>query len=203
MATDPICGMQVDEKDARKKGLTAKKDNKEYFFCSNNCKTTFLKKDNKSTPWYQSQTFSKIFPWVLGAILIIGSITSIYYNFMLQYMGTFFIIFSLAKLLDVKGFAVAFKQYDLFAKYIPFYAPAYPFIELLIGILFLFSLYINVIAVITIIIMGVGSIGILKNLLSKNKVQCACLGTKIKVPLTKVTLLEDIIMVIMAIMLLV
>ena len=46
--------------------------------------------------------------------------------------------------------------------------------------------------------MGIGSIGITKNLLSKNQVKCACLGTKIKIPLTKFTLIENIIMVIMA-----
>ena len=122
---------------------------------------------------------------------------------MTQYMGIFFIIFSLAKLLDVKGFAKAFKQYDLFAKYIPFYAASYPFIEFILGILYLFNFFINIAAIITIIILGMGSMGIIKNLLSKNKVQCACLGTKLNVPLTKVTLLEDIIMVLMAIMLLI
>jgi len=203
MATDPVCGMKVNEDEARKKDLVTKKNEKDYFFCSKNCKTTFLEKDDKTTPWYQSEKFNKAFPWVLGAILIVGSITSIYYGFMLKYMGVFFIIFSGAKLLDVKGFSQAFKQYDLFAKYIPFYSTSYPFIELAIGIIFLTGFYTTIAAIVTLVIMGVGSIGVSKNLLSKNKVQCACLGTKIKVPLTKVTLLENIIMLIMAIMLLI
>ena len=203
MATDPICGMKVNEEEARKNNLSIKKQGKEYFFCSENCKTKFSDKENTKSPWYQSKTFSKTFPWILGIVLIVGSITSIYYGFMTQYMGIFFIIFSLAKLLDVKGFAKAFKQYDLFAKYIPFYAASYPFIEFILGILYLFNFFINIAAIITIIILGMGSIGIIKNLLSKNKVQCACLGTKLNVPLTKVTLLEDIIMVLMAIMLLI
>jgi hypothetical protein len=51
--------------------------------------------------------------------------------------------------------------------------------------------------------MGVGSIGVGKNVFSKNKVQCACLGVKIKVPLTKFTLVEDLVMLVMGIMILV
>jgi len=48
--------------------------------------------------------------------------------------------------------------------------------------------------------MGFGSVGVARNLMSKNKIRCACLGTKIKVPLTRFTLVEDLIMLIMAVM---
>ena len=46
-------------------------------------------------------------------------------------------------------------------------------------------------------------IGVGKNLLSKNKIKCACLGAKVKVPLTSFTFVEDIIMALMALMILV
>jgi hypothetical protein len=110
------------------------------------------------------------------------------------------------KMLDWKGFVTAFSQYDLIAKRVKFYGVIYPGIEFGLGILFLIGYYstnavIPVVAWITIFIMGIGAIGVGKNLLSKDKVRCACLGTKINVPLTKVTFLEDILMVVMAIML--
>ena len=213
MAKDPICGMNVNEKEAKKKGLVVTKAGKKYYFCSEKCKDEFegkgkVKGKEESVPWYQSEAFGKAFPWVLGIVLIGGSLLSILFNFMILYMGIFFIVFSLFKMPDWKGFVRAFSMYDLIAKRIKGYAWIYPGIEFVIGILYLVNyfvggFYLLTAAWVTLFIMGIGSIGVAKNIFSKNKVQCACLGTKINVPLTKVTLLEDIIMVIMAIMLLV
>jgi len=45
MAKDPICGMEVDEEEAKKKGLTAEKDSKTYYFCSKLCRDKFLGKE--------------------------------------------------------------------------------------------------------------------------------------------------------------
>ncbi|HIG98633.1 TPA: YHS domain-containing protein [Candidatus Woesearchaeota archaeon] len=42
MQTDPVCGMEVDEKDA----LIAVRGGRKNFFCSNECRDEFLK--NKS-----------------------------------------------------------------------------------------------------------------------------------------------------------
>jgi len=118
-------------------------------------------------------------------------------------MGVFFIIVALLKFLDWKGFAKAFAMYDILAKRNKTYAYAYPLIELGLGIAYLFVWQITVVASITFVIMFIGAIGVGKNLLSKNPVKCACLGTKIKVPLTEFTLFEDIAMAVMAIMILI
>ena len=211
MAKDPICGMNVNEKEAKEKGLVVTKAGKKYYFCSEKCKDEFegkVKEKGEKVPWYRSDTFGKAFPWVLGIVLVGGSLLSILFNFMILYMGIFFIVFSLFKMPDWKGFVKAFSMYDLIAKRIKGYAWIYPGIEFVIGILYLVNyfvggFYLLTAAWVTLFIMGIGSIGVAKNIFSKNKVQCACLGTKINVPLTKVTLLEDIIMAIMAIMLLV
>jgi len=211
MAKDPICGMNVDEKDAKKKGLVVTKGNKKYYFCSETCKDKFSGGEGEkeeNVPWYASESFGKVFPWVLGFVLIGGSILSIVFNFMLLYMGIFFIVFSLMKMPDWKGFVGAFGMYDLIAKRIKAYGWIYPGIEFVIGILYLVNyfageFYLLTAAWVTLFIMGIGSIGVGKNIFSKNKIQCACLGTKIKVPLTKVTFIEDLIMAVMAIMILV
>jgi len=118
-------------------------------------------------------------------------------------MGIFFILFSLMKMPDWKGFVKAFTQYDLIAKRFTAYAWAYPGIEFVLGILFLTNILIIPAAIVTIVIFTIGGIGVAKNMMSKDMVQCACLGTFINVPLTKVTLLEDIIMVAMSIMILI
>lgn len=199
MAKDPICGMKVNEKEAEKKGLIVKKDGT-HFFCSENCKSKFL---GKKEPWYRSKAFRKIFPYFLGIVLIGGAIWSYFGSFMLKYMGLFFIIFSLMKMLDWKGFVSAYSMYDLIAKRSKIYAWAYPAIEFVLGILYITETFVIGAAWVTLVVMGIGGIGVSKKLLKKEKFQCACLGTKINVPLTNVTLLEDIIMVVMAIILIV
>ena len=202
-AKDPICGMEVDVKEAKSKGLTSKKNGKEYYFCSKSCKEKF----ENSTPWYRSEKFGRVFPFFLAFILIFGTILSIIFDFMLLYMGFFFVAFSLMKMPDWSGFVHAFRTYDLLAKVAPFYAWIYPALEFLLGILFIvhyFSIdFLLVIgAWITLVIMSVGAIGVGIKLLKREKFQCACLGTLINVPLTKVTLLENVLMIGMAIILL-
>ncbi|MCH7568033.1 MAG: YHS domain-containing protein [Nanoarchaeota archaeon] len=207
MPKDPICGMNVNEKEAKKKDLVVTEKGKTHYFCSDNCKDKFAGagKDVKkeTVPWYKSEAFGKAFPWVLGIVLIGGSLWSILGGFMVIYMGVFFIVFSLMKMPDWKGFVNAFSMYDVIAKRVKGYAWIYPGIEFVLGLVYLFGIFITGAAWVTLFIMGIGSIGVAKNIFSKNKVKCACLGTKINVPLTKVTLLEDLIMFVMAIMILV
>jgi YHS domain-containing protein len=203
---DPICGMTVDIKTAKENNLISSNEGKNYYFCSNNCKDKFEGKKSK-VPWYQSDTFGKSFPWFLGITLVLGTFLSITYNFMVLYMGIFFIIFSLFKAIDWKGFIAAFKEYDIPAKLIPGYSAIYPALEFSIGILFIVNFYVEnfyliPLAWVTLTIMAVGAVGVSIKLLKNEKFQCACLGTKIKVPLTKVTLLENLLMAFMAAMLL-
>ena len=200
MQKDPICGMEVNEKEAIKNNLVFERTGIKYYFCKNNCKETFTAQKFQD----QNKSNDKV-PWILGIILTIGAILAVMNDFMIIYMGIYFIIFSIVKMPDWKGFIETFSKYDIIAKRTRTYALLYPGIEFILGIIYLtFEVFyfnevvIVVAAWITLLIMGIGSIGITKNLLSKNQVKCACLGTKIKIPLTKFTLVENIIMVIMA-----
>jgi len=198
MEKDPVCGMDVNKSTAIKKNLTIKKGNKTHYFCSDKCKNKF----SGTVPFYQSEKFSKVFPAFLGITLITFSALSIYYNFMLTYMGIFFIIFSLMKMPEWKKFITAFSEYDLIAMRFKPYAAIYPALEFTLGVLFLLNIYLVPVAWTTLFIMAAGGLGVSIKLAKKEKFQCACLGTKLNVPLTKVTLLENIIMGAMAIMLL-
>ncbi len=201
MQKDPICGMTVDERVAEKKGLVTKDKKGSHFFCSQNCKEKYDSK--KKIAWYQSAQFGKFFPYVLAVVLIGGALWSFSAGLMRWYMGAFFIVFSLMKMPAWKGFVTAFSEYDLIAKHVRGYAWAYPAIEFLLGILYLTNIFLFPAVVVTIIILGIGGIGVTRKILKKEKFQCACLGTLINVPLTKVTLLEDVIMVAMAVGLLI
>ena len=117
---------------------------------------------------------------------------------MLDFMGLFYIVFSFFKLLDLKGFPDSFRMYDPLAKLIPAYGWAYPFIELILGVLFLMRIQIPILLVVTILILGITTVGVAKSLLDKKSIRCACLGTALKLPMTEATFIENAIMLIMA-----
>ena len=146
------------------------------------------------------------YPIFLIAVYIIGVafINNVYLQginwqgLMNQFMAGFFLIFSAFKLLDIRGFAEGYSTYDLLAKRWYTYGYIYPFLELSLGILYLTQWVPTATQLATVIIMGFSSLGVINSLLKKQKFQCACLGTILKVPLSSVTLIEDLTMVILA-----
>lgn len=120
---------------------------------------------------------------------------------MLDFMGAFFLIFSLFKFFDLKGFATSFVMYDPLAKAIPAYGLMYPFIEVTLGVLFLARIEIPIALIATIVFLTLTTLGVTKCLLSKETIQCACLGTVLKLPMTLATFIENSIMIVMAIVL--
>ncbi len=150
---------------------------------------------------------------LMPLFLIIGYITvaSILLNrnpwntnsFMLDFMGLFYIVFSFFKLLDLKGFPESFRMYDPLAKAVPAYGWVYPFIEVALGLMFLMRFQTSAALIITLVVLGITTIGVTKTLLDKKSIQCACLGTALKLPMTKATFIENAIMIIMAVIMLV
>ena len=121
-----------------------------------------------------------------------------WHGWMNQFMAGFFLVFSAFKLLDIRGFAEGYSTYDLLAKRWYTYGFIYPFLELGLGVLYL-GMWIPVTTqLLTIVIMGFSSLGVINSLLKKQKFQCACLGTILKVPLSSITLIEDLTMVALA-----
>lgn len=143
-----------------------------------------------------------IFAYITVAAILINSKPWNGSNFMLDFMGLFYIVFSFFKLLDLKGFPESFRMYDPLAKIFPSYGWMYPFIELVLGILFLMRIQISMALIVTLIILGITTIGVTKTLLDKKSIQCACLGTALKLPMTKATFIENTIMIVMAIIML-
>ena len=120
-------------------------------------------------------------------------------DFMIDFMGLFFVVFSFFKLLDYKGFPNAFARYDPLAKRSAFYAKIYPFIETLLGLMLLLRWQLNFAFITTIVILSITTFGVVYTLFDKNKINCACLGTALKLPMTEATLIENVIMLVMAV----
>ena len=123
-------------------------------------------------------------------------------GFMFDFMGLFYIVFSFFKMLDLKGFPDSFRMYDPLAKKIPIYATIYPFIETALGLMFLMRFETNIALWVTLVILGITTIGVTKTLLDKKSIRCACLGTALKLPMTEATFIENAIMIVMAILML-
>ena len=120
-------------------------------------------------------------------------------EFMRNIMGIFFIVFSFFQILGYKSFVSMFSDYDLIAKYIHTYAYIYPFIGIALGVLYLLDLFSPWRDVVTAIITLVGAYGVWRTLrVQKGKVHCACFGHIIKLPLSTLTLAEDLLMGTMA-----
>ncbi len=119
-------------------------------------------------------------------------------NFMNVFMAGFFLVFSFFKMLDVKGFASSYSMYDLLAIRFPVYGFVYPFIELSLGIAYLIHFNPTVTNAATILVMGFSSLGVVKSVVDKKKIRCACLGAVFNLPMSTVTIIEDLLMVAMA-----
>lgn len=120
-------------------------------------------------------------------------------SFMYDFMGLFYIVFSFFKFLDYKNFPSSFSMYDPIAKTFPFYGWMYPFIETILGLLFLLRIQLFISLCVTITILGITTVGVIRSLMNKSNIQCACLGTALKLPMTKATFIENFIMIIMAV----
>ena len=143
-----------------------------------------------------------IFGYLIVAAILLNYSNGGWRGFMLDFMGLFYIVFSFFKFLDLKGFPDSFRMYDPLAKRIPLYGWVYPFIELALGLMFLMRIQIDAALLITLVILGATTIGVTKVLLDKKSIQCACLGTALKLPMTKATFIENSIMLIMAVLML-
>ena len=107
--------------------------------------------------------------------------------------------FSFFKFLDLKGFSDSYAMYDLLAKRIKLYGLVYPFIELALGIAYLTHFETKITYITTIAVMGFSSIGVIQSVLDKRKIRCACLGAVFNLPMSTVTIIENLLMVAMAV----
>lgn len=123
------------------------------------------------------------------------------FDFMLwmnDFMAAFFLVFGGFKVINWKGFVTAYRMYDVVAKKSVVYAYLYPIIEIGLGLAYAFQFQPLATNIITLVVMSISTVGVARALMKKQKIQCACLGAVFQVPMTWVTLTEDILMAAMA-----
>lgn len=141
--------------------------------------------------------FSSVVVWTLARRLLLGWNMD---DAMHDFMGAFFLIFGMLKVISWKMFAENFQGYDPLAAKSKTYAYIYPAIEVLLGIAYQFHLpgstFYNLV---TIAILSCTTIGVLRALSQKHKIACACLGGYFNIPITWFTVFENVLMIAMAI----
>ncbi|QEC76815.1 heavy-metal-associated domain-containing protein [Mucilaginibacter ginsenosidivorax] len=115
------------------------------------------------------------------------------------FMSGFFLVFSFFKLLDVEGFADSYAMYDVVARKWHGWGRLYVFIELGLGLAFAFNFTPYIVNIVTIVIMSISLIGVLKSVVSKQQIRCACLGAVFNLPMSTVTIIEDGLMIAMGV----
>lgn len=121
-----------------------------------------------------------------------------WHNWMQDFMAAFFLIFGFLKVINLKKFAKSYGMYDIVTKAVPTYGYVYPFIEVALGFLYLFNLYPFYTNIFTVVLMSIGALGVYLEVRKGSEITCACLGEIFRVPLTYVTLIEDLLMAAMA-----
>jgi copper chaperone CopZ len=155
-----------------------------------------------------AETWSAAEYWpliVVVSFLVLGSLAANWHDGAMHwhgamngFMGAFFLVFAAFKFLDLRGFASAYAEYDLLAKRLPAYGRLYPFLEAGLGLAYLAGLWPVPVLLATIVLMVFSSLGVIAALRQKRVIRCACLGTVLVLPMSTVTLVEDLGMALMA-----
>jgi YHS domain-containing protein len=203
---DPVCGMTVSPDKAA--GSFEYKGEK-YYFCSKSClnkfstdPTAYVGKTETVSMTGDAESGDSYRPLAVIIILILISTLTLsfadawrgtftFHNILRYFMTGFFLVFAGFKLIDLKGFAEGYSTYDVLAQRWYAYGYIYPIIELGFGLAMLAGVESRGLFLAEFLIMVFSGIGVAIKIAKKERFQCACLGTFLKVPLTKVTLVED------------
>ncbi len=150
--------------------------------------------------WHIYRPLLLIFGYITTVCLLIQYTQGLWnvMTFMRHFMAGFFLVFSFFKLLNLKGFAESYQMYDIVAMQWKPWAYLYAFTELGLGFAYLTDCCPLITNFTTLVVMSISIIGVLKTVLNKQKIQCACLGAIFDLPMSTVTIIEDGLMIMMS-----
>lgn len=145
--------------------------------------------------------------WPLMVLVVIAGLVATALNWqedgnmriwMHYYMGIFLVFFGTLKIFNPQAFVASFEKYDVIGSHSRLYAYSYPWIELMIGLAYLSFLFPHFVYLITLFIAGIGVLSVMIALRKGLEMNCPCMGAVLNVPLSTVTLIEDMAMGVMA-----
>ncbi|MDQ3244828.1 MAG: hypothetical protein M3P22_00550 [bacterium] len=158
----------------------------------------------------QESKLKKFLPIIIifSVIILSTSIAVYIHGFTLEFtmrmmMGLFFLIFGLFKIFNLSAFADAYSTYDLIAMRSSVYGFIYPFLELMLALLYFINVGGIYRDIFTLVLMLVSAWGVYQKIKQKEEVPCACLGMVFKLPMTWITLVENLIMALEALVMII
>lgn len=161
-------------------------------------KTISLVSEEETKSWLQIyKPILLIFAYITGITLLAEWVQGdfIWMRWMNHFMAGFFLVFSFFKLLNLKGFAESYSMYDILAKRWNRWGYVYAFTELALGLAFLTGFNPILTNTVTFVVMTVSIIGVLQSVFNKRKIKCACLGDVFNLPMSTITIIEDLLMI--------
>ena len=121
-------------------------------------------------------------------------------EYMRWFMGVFMATFAAFKFIGYKMFVATFASYDIVARRFNLYGKLFPFIEISLASLYLLDILPVGRNILVAAVTGIAAIGVFRAVyLRKTDIHCACLGNVIQLPLSTISLIEDLAMFAMAI----
>lgn len=153
------------------------------------------------TAWFATyRPLLVLLAYILAASVLVqlptGQVSGV--ETMRLFMAGFFLAFSFFKLLNIQAFADAYAGYDLLAARWRAWGLIYPFVELALGLAYLANWMPLATNCITLLVMAFSAVGVIRAVRSKTKIRCACLGSVFNLPMSTVTIIEDLGMALMA-----
>jgi hypothetical protein len=137
---------------------------------------------------------------IITLISLFAALEMAFYDvmpFMNALMGLFLIFLAALKFFDTKGFAEVFSKYDPLAARVKGYAYVYPFIELGLGVMYFAGSYPLMTNILLIVVFAINTVGVMKVIRGGAAVKCGCAGAGFNLPVGRVTLAENLIMIAM------
>lgn len=157
-------------------------------------------------PVESPKEYAKFAGVIFGIIVIAVGLTMLrewsWRLFVSDFMGIFFLVFATFKLVNIEMFAITYSGYDIIARRFIAWGYIFPIVELFLAFSYLLSPANSTLNLVTMGLTGVAGYGVWQEVRKKSKIPCACLGTIIKLPLSKISFVEDFTMLIMAAMML-
>lgn len=163
----------------------------------------------KLTDWDSKATTYRpvIYLFAVAALtaiaLSVGFIGGITWQTLGWFISVSMILLGMQKLRDIEGFTTMFLNYDLLARrWVP-YAYIYPFVETIAGILMTGMILTWISAPAALVVATIGAVSVFKAVyIDQRELKCACVGGNSNVPLGFVSLVENLMMIFMAVVML-
>lgn len=186
-------------------GFAVMYDHRVYLYTDSNIPTVKSASDYAPSNYSIRQNIILYRPLILSALtaVIAGSLLTVTHvlshDYMMNIMGIFIIIIGLLKFKNKSNFENMFISYDPIAMRTRSYAKLYPYLEVMVGVISLISITMMLANVLIIIIYSVTTFGIARSLRRGERLSCACVGGAYTIPLSRVTIFENAVMILMSV----